>query len=64
MAHISCSKNGKNTFFGDSKKHLKTYKPQKRPIYERPMRNITSELIHKPEFAHVRFITAKRKEIA
>ena len=28
------------------------------------MRNITSDLIHKTEFAHVRFITNKRKEIA
>jgi len=61
-AHIDNIKGGK-ILFGQDKLHLKTYKPIRRSIHNRPLINITSELIHKPEFEEVRVLKKKIKDI-
>ena len=62
-AHIDNTRGDRNRF-GQDKSHLKTYRPSRKSIHNRAMFNITSQLIHKPEFEEVRVLKTKLKDIA
>ena len=61
-AHINWIRGQRNKF-GQSRKHLKTYKTSKKSIHTRAMVNITSDLLAKPEFGHVKQLRLKLREI-
>ncbi len=61
-AHISNTK-GHRDRFGQDKSHFRIYKQPRKSILNRKMFNITSDLIHRPEFKEVVVLKQKIKSI-
>lgn len=61
-AHIDNTIGNRNRF-GQDKGHFRIYKQPRKSILNRKMFNITSDLIHRPEFKEVVVLKQKIKEI-
>lgn len=61
-AHIDNTR-GNRDRFGQDKGHFRIYKQKKKSVLNRKMFNITSDLIHKPEFKEVVVLKQKIRDI-